>query len=57
MAHLNEEDKQNIAAQINEDESHVADLYDLGALSGRDDYAGAPGDDMTDESTNEETDR
>ena len=57
MTHLNEKDKQNIAAQINEDQSRVADLNEWGVLSGRDDYAGAPGDDMSDESTNEATDR
>jgi hypothetical protein len=57
LTRLSEKDQQNIASEINEGESHMADLSDLGGLSGRDDYAGAPGDVMTDESTNEETDR
>ena len=57
LTRLSEKDKQNIASEINEDKNHMADLSDLGGLSGRDDYAGAPGDAMTDESTNEETDR
>ena len=55
LAQLTDNDKQKIAAEVGEDQSHIADLNDLGSLSGRDDYAGAPGDDMG--NTNEETDR
>ena len=57
LSRLNDQDKQKIAAEISEDKSRIADLNDLGSLSGRDDYAGAPGDDMGNENTNEETDR
>jgi hypothetical protein len=50
-------EKRDIAHEINEDESHLAGLKDMGHLSGRDDYAGAAGDGMSAQSTNEETER
>lgn len=54
---LSQEERQNIADEIGEAPEAIASLKDIGALSGRDDNAGAPGDRMEDESTGRETDR
>jgi hypothetical protein len=53
---MSDDEKQNIASEIGENPDNVADLQDLGALSGRDDAAGGSGDRMertnTDDGTN-----
>ena len=54
---LSQQDKQDIADQINESPDAVTDLRELGQLSGRDDAAGGMGDDMENQSTGEPTDR
>ena len=50
-------EKKDIAGNISESKNHLAGLKDLGQLSGRDDYAGGSGDDMSSQSTGEKTDR
>ena len=50
-------EKQDIARDINESSNRVGSLRNTGQLSGRDDYAGGSGDDMSAENTNEPTDR
>ena len=54
---LDEQQKQDIANQIQVDKKDIADLKDLGAGSGRDDLAGGSGDGMTSQSTDQATDR
>lgn len=56
-ANLSEPEKEDIAAQIGEDPGSIADLKEMGALSGRDDLAGGSGDRMEEESTGSQTDR
>ena len=53
---LDDEAKHKIADDIGVDAKDIADLHDLHADSGRDDYAGGSGDGMSDVSTNEPTD-
>lgn len=53
---LTDEEKADIASDINIPKEQVANLKDLGAASGRDDYAGGSGDGMSNVSTNESTD-
>ena len=50
-------DQEQILRDLGRDGSRLAGLKDMGSLSGRDDYAGGSGDEMSNESTNEETDR
>ena len=54
---LGSSEKKDIADDISLDEKDVADLSDLGQLSGRDDYSGNYNDGMSDANTNEGTDR
>ncbi len=54
---LSENEKQDIANQIDVDKEAIADPEDLGAGSGRDDYAGGFGDGMSTQSTDQPTDR
>jgi hypothetical protein len=54
---LDEQLAQNVADEAGLGRDRITDLDELGALSGRDDYAGGSGDDMSSQSTNEETDR
>ncbi len=54
---LGSSEKKDIAHDISLDEKDVADLSDLGQLSGRDDYSGNYNDGMSDANTNEGTDR
>jgi len=54
---LTDKEKQDIANQIDVNKEDVADPEDLGAGSGRDDYAGGFGDGMSSQSTNQATDR
>lgn len=44
-------------AEASGSNQHLVNLHDMGALSGRDDYAGGSGDNMENESTNESTER
>ncbi len=50
-------ERQDIAGDINENSNRIGNLRNTGQLSGRDDYAGGSGDDMSAENTNEPTDR
>ena len=53
---LTDDQKADIANDIDVPKDQIADPTDLGAASGRDDYAGGSGDGMSDVSTNEPTD-
>lgn len=53
---LTDQQKEDIANQIDVKKKDIADLEDLGAGRGRDDYAGGFGDGMSAQSTNEPTD-
>jgi hypothetical protein len=50
-------EKQNIAGDVNLSSRDIASLNDLGAASGRDDYAGGDNEGMSNESTNERTEQ
>lgn len=54
---IDEGERENIAGQAGINKEDIADLEDLGMNSGRDDYAGGSGDDMSGTSTDEATDR
>ncbi len=54
---LSSQERQDIGNQLGNDNNRVADLDDLGMLSGRDDAAGGSGDRMENESTGKETER
>ena len=54
---LSERERQEVANQLGNDKNRVADLDELGQLSGRDDSAGGAGDRMEDQSTGQATDR
>lgn len=54
---LNEQDKKDMAREAGLGRDRIADIEDLGGLSGRDDYAGGNKDGMSENSTNEGTDR
>jgi hypothetical protein len=56
-ANLGREEKQDIGHSAGVDNKDVADISDLGGLSGRDDYAGGDADEMSNQSTNERTER
>jgi len=56
-AALNADEKQQLAKDSGLDAKNVADVNDLGTMSGRDDYAGNYNDGMSGESTGEPTDR
>ena len=47
--------KANLKAGLGRD--RMTDIENLGGISGRDDYAGSDGDDMSNQNTNEPTDR
>jgi len=55
--HLDKESKKDIAEQAGLGRERISDLGELGGLSGRDDYAGGERDGVSDQNTNEETDR
>ena len=57
MTHISDEQKQQIGEDIDEGNHAIADLGELGMLSGRDDQSGGSGDGMSEQSTGEETDR
>jgi len=54
---LDDKAKNDLANQIGEDKSDIAGLAELGADSGRDDYAGGDNDGMTAQNTDQPTDR
>lgn len=51
------EERQKIAAQMGKGPNRIADIEDLGGMSGRDDSSGGSGDRMEDQSSNQKTDR
>ncbi len=56
-AHLGEEEKENMAREAGLGRERLTTLEETGALSGADDNSGGSGDDMSGESTGEETER
>jgi hypothetical protein len=50
-------ERKDLAEQAGLGRDQMTELNELGALSGRDDYAGGDNDGMSGQSTNEETDR
>ncbi|HYE54246.1 MAG TPA: hypothetical protein VD996_05360 [Chitinophagaceae bacterium] len=56
-ARLSDQQKQDIAREIGEERDEVADVQDMGTLSGRDDASGGSGDDMEGQDTGRETER
>lgn len=54
---VNNEQRDDIARDAGVGKKDLADLNDLGANSGRDDFSGGSGDDMTGQSTGGETDK
>ena len=54
---INKEARKNVARQAGLSQEQIATPKDLGATSGRDDYAGGSGDDMSSQNTNEPTGR
>lgn len=57
LASLSEEERQDIASQLGNDKNRIADIQELGGLSGRDDSAGGTNDGMAGQSTGSPTDR
>jgi len=57
MADTNPRERQVIAHEADVRNSNVSDIKNLGGLSGRDDYAGGDSDGMSNQSTNEPTER
>ena len=57
LTDMDKQGKKDIAHEAGLGRKRMADIEDLGGLSGRDDYAGGSGDDMSNTSTNEATDR
>ena len=51
------EERKDLAQEAGLGRKRLTDLDEMGALSGRDDYAGGSGDEMSDQSTNQDTDR
>ncbi|MGV3656446.1 MAG: hypothetical protein ACO1NX_00775 [Chitinophagaceae bacterium] len=54
---MSKEERKDVAGEGGIGRKHIATQKDLGTDSGRDDYAGGSGDDMSTQSTNERTDR
>lgn len=57
MTEISNNQKKDIADQTVSGRKNIADIEDLGGRSGRDDYAGGDSDGMSNESTNEPTER
>ena len=55
--HVDKDERKGLAQDAGLGRERMTDLNDLGALSGRDDYAGGSGDEMSSQSTGENTDR
>ena len=51
------EDRQKIAGEMGKGPNPIADIEELGGMSGRDDSSGGSGDRMEDQSTDEKTER
>lgn len=49
--------QQNISEEMGNDKDRLSSIEELGGFSGRDDYAGGSGDDMSSENTGDATDR
>lgn len=54
---MNENEKSEVASQIDENKTDVRTIEDLGGMSGRDDLAGGSGDRMENQSTNQSTEK
>ncbi|MCW3106138.1 MAG: hypothetical protein JWQ09_644 [Segetibacter sp.] len=54
---ISQDEKQDIADQINESPDAITSIKEMGTLSGRDDSAGGSNDRMEEQSTGQETDR
>ena len=54
---ISNEDRQKIAGEMGKGTNRIADIEDLGGLSGRDDSSGGSGDRMEDQNTNQGTER
>lgn len=54
---ISNEDRQKIAGEMGKGTNRIADIEDLGGLSGRDDSSGGSGDRMEDRNTNQGTER
>lgn len=57
MTDLDKGARKDVASDAGIGRKRITTLKDMGSLSGRDDYAGGSGDDMSSENTNERTDR
>lgn len=57
MMDMNNQDRQDIAGEMGKGPNPMSDLRNMGGMSGRDDYAGGDNEGMSDESSNEGTDR
>lgn len=57
MTNMPREKKEDIAEEAGLKQEDVTDIGSLGQQSGRDDYAGGHGDDMSGQSSGQETDR
>jgi len=57
LTNLSDEQKNDIANQIDEAPKDIESVKETGALSGRDDAAGGSGDNMSNTSSNEGTER
>jgi hypothetical protein len=54
---ISDENRQKVAAQMGKGPNRIADIEDLGGMSGRDDSSGGSGDRMEDQSTDQNTER
>ena len=57
MTGTNKSDRKDFAREAEIGRKHVSDITELGGMSGRDDYAGGSGDDMSSQNTDQPTDR
>jgi hypothetical protein len=54
---ISQEERQRIAGEMGKGPNRLADIEDLGGMSGRDDSSGGSGDRMEDQSTDQGTER
>ena len=57
VTHVDHEERRDIRKDIQPGNNRIGDISETGQLSGRDDYAGGSGDDMSEQSTGEPTER
>jgi hypothetical protein len=57
MTNVPREKREDIVEEAGLKQEDLTDISELGQQSGRDDYAGSPGDDMSGQSTGQRTDR